>query len=309
MYLVDIDSIRSFLLLAEIGNLAETAERLFLSTSSLTSRLKKIEKDLGDELFVLKGRNLSLSPAGQTFLHYAKQICDLQEELKHKIHYNEEGEQRFRIGVNPSISSYIFPSLIREFKSLYPNMQLKLISTTGDKVREAIINNEIDLGIVQGGAKYETLQFKKWFTELDLMVVSSENPWAEKKVINVEELKNQPLIAFQRHTFLWKKRMEWILNNGVNPWIGLGLNHIEPIKEILLNDHFGYSFLPMHGIKEELNKNLMAVKLTDSPIWKRDTYFISNKNKKLPTIYHDFVDFAIMKTSGGHTKKDGKLIS
>ncbi|WP_102348641.1 LysR family transcriptional regulator [Bacillus sp. Marseille-P3661] len=306
---MDIDSIKSFLLMSEIGNLTETAERLYLSPSSLTGRIKKIEKELGEELFILKGRTLSLSPAGLTFLHYAKQICELEEELEKQLQLLSVEEQRFRIGVSPSISTYMLPKLIKEFKTLYPNLQLNLISFPGGKVREALINNEIDLGIVQSGEKYETIEFKHWFSERDIMVVSANNPWAAKKEIYVEELKNQPLLAYQRYTFLWKNRLKWMLQHGVNPWIGLELSHIETVKEILLND-YGYSFLPIHGIENELkNEQLIEVKIHGAPSWTRETYFISNKNKPLPAIYHDFIDYAISKIASDHFQKEGKLIS
>ena len=306
---MDLDSIRSFISMAEVGNLSDTAERLYLSSSSLKGRIKKLEKELGEELFILKGRNLSLSPAGLTFLHYAKQICELGEELEQKVNVPDGEKQIFSIGVVPSISSYIFPKLIQEFKSLYPNLQLRLISLPGEKVREFLINNEIDLGIVQGGEKYETLDFKHWFTERDIMVVSSNNPWASKKEIEINELKNQPLIAYQRYTFLWNKRMEWILKQGVNPWIGLELNHVETVKEIILNE-YGYSFLPMHGIEVELmDKELTEVKLSGAPSWTRETFFISNKNKKLPKIYHEFIDFAILKIESENSQRKVKLIS
>lgn len=306
---MDMDSIRSFIMMTEIGNLTETAERLYLSPSSLTGRLKKIEKSLGEELFILKGRTLALSPAGVTFLHYAKQICELDEELEEKIRFIEEEEQKFRIGVAPSITSYILPKLIQDFKAQYPNLQLKLLSFPGETVRESLLSNEIDLGIVQGGEKYETIDFKHWFTENDIMVVSRNNPWAKKKEIEISELKDQPLLVYQRYTFIWKQRMEWIQKHGVNPWIGLELDHIETVKEILLND-YGYSFLPIHGIEHELvSEELIEVKLKGAPSWKRETYFISNKNKKLQTIYNNFINFATMKPVNSYSEKEGQLIS
>jgi DNA-binding transcriptional LysR family regulator len=306
---MDIDSIKSFIVMAEVGNLTEAADRLYLSPSSLTARIKKIEKEIGAELFQLVGRTLSLSPTGKVFLSYAKQFCSIQNYLEVKLSSFQEEKQMFRIASTPSISSYILPGLLVAFKKHYPKIQFKFYSCHSYMVREHLVKDEIDLGIVQSGNTYDYLKYQHWFSDRDIMVVSNTHPWANKNEVDVDALRSHPLIAYQRHTFLWKSRLAWIKDQGVNPWIGMELIHVEAIKNALFNN-YGYAFLPFHGIEKELlNGELVEVRIANSPEWNRCTSFVTNKKQNIPEIYQNFIRFAIEKTKREFSRKEGVLIS
>ncbi len=304
---MDLDSIKSFVVMAESESLTEAANRLYLNPSSLTGRLKKIEKELGEPLFILKGRTLTLSPAGKVFLSYAKQFCSMGQDLSQELVTNEGKVKRFRLGATPLVSTFILPRLISEFNQKHPDLEMDIISCKSYEIRESILNDEIDLGIIQSSDIYESIDYKHWFSDIDVMVVSSQHPWASSKEVKLEELNTQPLLAFQRHTYIWKNRIDWIKSQGVNPWIGMELIHIETIKEILLN-HYGYSFLPTYCIHKELEEgSLVEVKLAHSPEWKRNTFFITNNKEKVSPIYNEFIEFAIQLTK--EEILDGRLIS
>ncbi|WP_017727530.1 LysR family transcriptional regulator [Halalkalibacterium ligniniphilum] len=306
---MDLDSIQSFIVMAESESLTEAANQLYLNPSSLTGRIKKIEKELGEPLFILKGRTLQLSPAGKVFLTYAKQFYTMGLECNKELLRNEDKSVRFRLAATPLISTYILPRLIREFQHIHPELEMEIYSCKSYEIRKYIFNDEVDLGIIQRSDIYESIDYKHWFTDMDVMVVSSEHPWAKRDEIRLGELYLQPLLAFQRHTFMWKKRIEWIRNQGVNPWIGMELNHIETIKEILLN-HYGYSFLPRYSIKNELAEgSLVEIKMERSPIWERNTFFIANEKEHLSSIYIEFIDFAIERTEGEFLNGRSRLIS
>ncbi|KHF38624.1 LysR family transcriptional regulator [Halalkalibacter okhensis] len=306
---MDLDSIKSFIVMAEAGSLTEAANRLYLNPSSLTGRIKKIEKELGEPLFVLKGRTLTLSPAGKVFLTYAKQFMTMGLDLDNEISTSQYTSKKFRIAATPVISTFILPKLINKFTQKYPDLEMDIYSCKGYEVREHILNDEVDLGIIQSSDFYESINYQHWFSDIDIMVVSGQHPWAERKQIQLEDLITQPLLAFQRHTAIWKNRIKWIKKQGVNPWIGMELIHIETIKEILLNQ-YGYSFIPSSCIEKELEDgSLVEVKLANSPQWKRNTFFITNIKEKLSPIYSEFIEFSLEETKETLLDRGGRLIS
>lgn len=307
--MLDLDSIKSFIVMAESGSLTEAASRLYLNPSSLTGRIKKIEKELGEPLFVLKGRTLSLSPAGKVFLTYAKQFTSMGLDLNRELLTTEHKSKRFRLAATPLISTFILPKLISEFKLKFPELEMIIHSCKSYEVRESILNDEVDLGIIQSSDIYESIDYNYWFSDFDIMVVSGQHPWAKRKEIPLNELNKQPLLAFQRHTSIWKNRLEWIKKQGVNPWIGMELIHIETIKEILLN-HYGYSFIPSRCIQKELEEgSLIEVKLVNMPRWKRNTFFITNIKEKISPTYTEFIEFALEQTKEKFLDGGGRLIS
>ena len=77
---MDIDYIHEFVVLADTGNYMEAADKLFLTQSSLTRHIQKLEADLGVLLFDRSTRHIELNKYGNLFMPYARQISQLQKE-------------------------------------------------------------------------------------------------------------------------------------------------------------------------------------------------------------------------------------
>ena len=63
-----------FLAVARLGNLSRAAEEMYLTQPTLTARLKALEEELGDPLFVRTSRGMRVTEAGREFLPYAERI-------------------------------------------------------------------------------------------------------------------------------------------------------------------------------------------------------------------------------------------
>ncbi len=63
--------VECFLAVARTGNLSRAAEEMYLTQPTLTARLKALEEELGDQLFVRTSRGMRLTEAGRVFLPYA----------------------------------------------------------------------------------------------------------------------------------------------------------------------------------------------------------------------------------------------
>jgi DNA-binding transcriptional LysR family regulator len=79
---VELSQLRMFKKIADNGSIAKAAEQLHCVPSNITTRIKKLEGELGEQLFIRKGRGLVLSPAGVVFWTYANQILSLCDEAK-----------------------------------------------------------------------------------------------------------------------------------------------------------------------------------------------------------------------------------
>ena len=72
--------IECFLAVARLGNLSRAAEEMFLTQPTLTARLKALEEEIGDQLFVRTSRGMRLTEAGKEFLPYAERVVGSFEE-------------------------------------------------------------------------------------------------------------------------------------------------------------------------------------------------------------------------------------
>src|SRR5918995_7462363 len=91
-----------FLAVARLGNLSRAAEEMYLTQPTLTARLKALEEELGDPLFVRTSRGMRLTEAGREFLDYAERIVGGVEEGKRRVEGGRGGSGgRARDGGSP----------------------------------------------------------------------------------------------------------------------------------------------------------------------------------------------------------------
>ena len=86
--------LKYFLILCESQHVSKTAEKLNISQPSLSSTIKKLEKELGVPLFVRKGRNLELSPYGQVYREYAREVFLALENGRRRINLIRDEDEK-----------------------------------------------------------------------------------------------------------------------------------------------------------------------------------------------------------------------
>src|SRR5215218_9369606 len=74
-----------FLAVARLGNVSRAAEEMYLTQPTLTARLKGLEEDLGDQLFVRTSRGMRLTEAGKEFVPYAERCLASLEEGRQRL--------------------------------------------------------------------------------------------------------------------------------------------------------------------------------------------------------------------------------
>src|ERR671932_2693595 len=99
--------LEGFLVVARLGNLSRAAEEMFLTQPTLTARLKALEEEVGDELFVRTSRGMRLTEAGREFVPYAERVMGGFEEGKRRMEeLREASGGRLRIGASPGVGTY-----------------------------------------------------------------------------------------------------------------------------------------------------------------------------------------------------------
>lgn len=82
---MDIELAKTFLDIVRSGSLVGTAERLHVTQTTVTARVKNLESQLGCQLFVRNRAGASLTPEGERFVTYATQIVQLWENAKYDV--------------------------------------------------------------------------------------------------------------------------------------------------------------------------------------------------------------------------------
>src|SRR4051794_36381285 len=96
---MNIDHLEAFIYVVHLGSIHKAAEGLYLSQPTVTARIKTLERDLGIELFLRKGRSLTLTEEGKIFVPYAEQIINTYHQGK-KLFKKDHKQEEVVIGAN-----------------------------------------------------------------------------------------------------------------------------------------------------------------------------------------------------------------
>ena len=138
--------IEAFLTVQQTGSVTKAAERLYISQSSLSTRLRTLERELGCSLFI-RGRGdraMLLTPEGERFLSLAQQHKDLEVKMR-ALARDTMPRRVLRTASFSSIGSFLLPPVFQRFAQLYPDIRLEITDIIAPAATNAIIRDELDI--------------------------------------------------------------------------------------------------------------------------------------------------------------------
>lgn len=140
--------LRTFVEVAATGSIREAAERLVVSPPAVSAALAALQRELGVALVVREGRGLRVSPAGEVFAGYARQLLGLMEEAKLAAAGHVHPERgRVRLAAVNTVGEYVVPDLLAQFRGRYPEAEVALEVGNRAHVWDLLAHRQVDLAI------------------------------------------------------------------------------------------------------------------------------------------------------------------
>jgi len=135
------------LAIARKKNMTKAAEELFVSQSSLSQYLSKLESELGTPLFFRSKGSLSLTPAGQLYVAAAEEVLHIKDHLYRNIQ-SIDNRGHITIGITSQFALTMLTEIIPPFKSSFPDVTLEISETNVPSLTKMILEENIDCGIM-----------------------------------------------------------------------------------------------------------------------------------------------------------------
>ncbi|MBI1319468.1 MAG: LysR family transcriptional regulator [Candidatus Hydrogenedens sp.] len=124
-FLIDTLQLKSFIAIADTGTFGQAAEIVNRTQPALSQQIKKLEEQLGCELFDRSNRRVALTPQGELFLGYARRMMQMQWEVYSRLREPDvEGEIRF--GTPEDFATHYLPDVLASFRMHHPRVQLNV---------------------------------------------------------------------------------------------------------------------------------------------------------------------------------------
>lgn len=267
---MDLKKLETFIQVAEQGSFTKAAEKLGYTQSAVSFQIKQLEEALKTVLFERINHSIKLTPKGREILNLAHQMIALSADIEKAANDTNEISGTVRIAMADSLCHFIFWDHFSEFHRLYPNIKLKVISTSTEEMFRLAKQNDIDLVFTLDKHLYDTNYIIVKEHEINTsLITSAENELALKEELSLDDISSEPLILTEKGMSYRQTFEEYAAKKSIE---------LKPILEIgdtelichLVEQGAGISFLP-DFVTEKYVKNgkIKQVRLSDfsAGIW------------------------------------------
>lgn len=139
-YIVAIDNYRHF---------AKAAQACNVTQPTLSMQLKKLEEEIGVEIFDRNKQPIIPTTIGVALIQQARTVLkEHQLFLQHAQNFHATIEGTLKLAIIPTIAPYLLPFFISSFKKKYPNIKLRIIELTTEQIIQALHKDELDAAIL-----------------------------------------------------------------------------------------------------------------------------------------------------------------
>jgi DNA-binding transcriptional LysR family regulator len=198
MYL-QVEELHSFVVLADELHFGRASKRLFVSQPALSKQIRRLEERVGGALFTRTRRKVEITEAGRVLLAGADKVLredDAALSLAREAALGRAGT--LRIGFGIASVSEILPRTILRFRKTYSQVELKMRDMSTPAQIAALLERNIDIGIVRLPIAHTELDSLPLFHEQ--LVVATSGSLSYNSRQGLAALRNQPFVLFPRAT-------------------------------------------------------------------------------------------------------------
>ena len=194
---MELRQLRYFLVVADELHFGRAAERLHITQPPLTVAVRRLERELGVQLFERTTRRVTLTAAGQAFRERIQAaVADLDDAAGDVADVAAGRSGKIRVGFVSSASYTTVPEAIRAFRQQRPRIDLVLHPLTSGEQVEELLDGNLDLGLSRDPGDVPGLNVELLSTEDLVLVLPETHRLAAVKEVRPEDLEGEPMILF-----------------------------------------------------------------------------------------------------------------
>ena len=285
---MELRQLEYFQMASRLKNITRAAERLRVSQPNITVAIKKLEAELGIQLFDRSQKQLSLTPEGAVFLGRVEvALRNIQDAVLEVNDYKQLQKGTIKIGIPPMMGAYLFPKIFSSFQRRYSHLDVYLHEEGSVAIREQLERDELDFGIIIIPDTSPNLQLRPMARSQIVCCVPEDSDLAARKAITLQDIEERNLIMLKEGSFLRQTMLQKMKTASVTPNIVLESNQVVTIMGLVASG-VGNAFLLDMVARD--TPGIRAIPLA-SPVyvdvglaWKRDRY--------ISRAAHSFIEFS-----------------
>lgn len=286
-----------FLEVAQLRSFTKASQSLYISQPAVSKNIKQLEEDYKTSLFERKGNTIELTRTGEILMEALLRAVAIGIKAEFDIstyrnQFSAKGE--LKLGASTTVALYIIPPVMSGFHRKYPHVKISLLNRNSENVIKALLDHEIDLGIVEGKHKQSIVTSQLLLTDEVIPVCSSRSYLVKKVNLKLEEVKRHPIALRERGSGTLAALKHSLARCGIklsDLTTSVSLGGTEALKNFILADDC-IGFLPMRSVDKELKSGSLVRLSFEGLSIHRQFYLIQRHGDKSDGLSSAFIKFA-----------------
>jgi LysR family transcriptional repressor of citA len=271
---MDTEYLKTFLTLAENGNFSETAKRHYVVQSAISARIRELENEVGQKIFIRNHNHAELTPAGKILLDYAKRIIDLESMAIMDVNSTDTFSTQLSIGTVYAFYDSYLQKNIRWHITSNSDISLKIVFGHSGK-----IISDVNCGFIDIGYSHHPYNHSGFCCNLlnedDVILVTNHQNNTNAHGVSFDQLRNLPML---HSNFLYSKTYELIYKP--HRYFQLDIDIGSKVVPYILENKY-YAFLSRKLVEAEINNSrLIEIPVIDWKIPPLQNFVIYKKNSQ-----------------------------
>ena len=236
---------------AEHRHFGKAAEARFVSQPTLSTQIKKLERELGVELVERNPRHITLTEAGERITERARAILAEVDDIWTISRQAQDPESAsLRMGLFPTLAPYLLPHVVPHLRDRFPSLELLLVEEKTEVVLERLGEGLLDVGILAEPIDDDLMHVEPLFEEEFLLAVPVDHPLAEGEgPVDPAVLATEPILLLEEGHCLREQALAVCQLAGAAERSGFRATSLETLRQ-MVGAGVGITLLPALAVQD-----------------------------------------------------------
>jgi len=287
---MNIETLRIFCDVVQHQSFSRGAAANDVSQSAATQSVHRMERHFGIQLVDRSKRPFVLTPEGQACYEGFREVLELYDAVEARVRsLRMEITGTVKVASIYSVGLHDMARCMQSFMQRYPKARVRLEYLHPNKVYEAVLNSEVDLGIVSYPTPSPEISVIPLRAERMVVVCHPHHPLAKHQAVTAEHLEGEDFVAFDRDLSIRKEIDRFVRQRSITIQAVMEFDNIETIKQAVAIGA-GISILPEPTVRREAETGSLSVVRLIAPELKRPIGIIHRSRKLFTPTAGKFIE-------------------
>lgn len=242
---MNLSDLRYLVAVADLRHFGRAAEACFVSQPTLSTQIRKLERELGVELFERHPRQVLLTAAGEQVVRHARQAVAEAEAIREVARQSTNPESgSLRMGIFPTLGPYLLPHIVPALHDRFPQLELLLVEEKTEVLMQRLHDGVLDVALLALPVEGDHLHTEPLFDERFVLAVPADHTLAaRKRAVNLSVLAGEQLLLLEDGHCLRAQALSVCHLNGASERTGFRATSLETLRQMVASGG-GITLLP-----------------------------------------------------------------